>query len=161
MQGCLFIKWLLIPPRLLKYMPLPTMASISRQTALSHGLKLWEAPFSGDIALMPGNPATVYAATDKGAFYLSTDSGITYSQITNGLPSGNGVGKIGNRRYACQQQLCICPCSPSSANDYGFYGLYLSTNGGTAFPPSPPLLIFSIVPTMATATGDRAGMTSL
>lgn len=97
-----------------------------------------------DVVVEPGNPANVYAAMwerlrrpyDRSVggvtsgIYKSTDYGATWSLLTNGLPSGSNVGRIG---------LSASVSSPGTlvaiyADDPGFFlGLYKSTNGGASW----------------------------
>lgn len=80
-----------------------------------------------DIAYKPGDMKYVYATSD-GEFYLSQDSGKSFSRVTSGLPSSNIYrGVIG-----------VSKNSPSTVyfvvtEQRKFIGLYKSTNSGTSF----------------------------
>ncbi|HEU4718808.1 MAG TPA: glycosyl hydrolase, partial [Bacteroidia bacterium] len=81
-----------------------------------------------DMEFKPGDPNTIYAC--KTALYTSTNGGITWS-IAAGLPPGNQLTRI---------SVAVSPAAPdnvyvlaSLASDYGYYGLYVSTNDGVSF----------------------------
>ncbi len=92
----------------------------------------WTQYLSGtglyDIEFMPGNPNTVYCTGTT--FRLSTDGGITWAQISNGIPT------TGSNRMAIA-------VSPNNANyvwvvagnssNSGLLGIYKSTNSGVSF----------------------------
>lgn len=82
-----------------------------------------------DIELKPNAPNTVYASGD--AFYKSTNSGASFSQITTGVPSSSSVNRLA---------IAVTPANSNyiymlagDASDGGFYGLYRSTNSGSSF----------------------------
>jgi len=89
-------------------------------TQSSHNVK--------DMEFKPNDPNTVYASNS--AFYRSTDNGVTWNQVTSGLPSTN-VQRIvigvtpHNSSYV---YLNI-----SSSQNSGFLGLYRSVNSGATF----------------------------
>lgn len=80
-----------------------------------------------DIAYKPGDIKYVYASSD-GEFYLSQDSGKSFSRVTSGLPSNDIYrGVIG-----------VSKASPSTVyyvvtEQRKFIGIYKSTNNGTSF----------------------------
>ena len=81
-----------------------------------------------DIEFKPGDPATVYAAGNT--FWKSIDNGITFFQVTAGLPTTN-VQRIalgvtpGNTGYVY--------ALIGKQSDQSFLGVYRSTNSGTSF----------------------------
>ena len=97
-----------------------------------------------DLAINPQNPNIVYAAMwerirhpwhrrvggPTSGIYRSTDGGNTWELLTNGLPSGNNVGRIG---------LAICQSNPSVlyaiyADDPGYFmGVYKTIDGGDSW----------------------------
>lgn len=93
----------------------------------------WTKTLNGDIKdikIKPGNSNIIYAVT-KNSFYKSTNAGNSFSKIQSGLPSNSG-----------RLVLEITPANPNyvyvlSANtrnaNYGFQGLYRSTNSGSSF----------------------------
>lgn len=95
----------------------------------------WTLTQSGnfsDIEFKPGAPATIYAVTKGGGyFYKSTNTGTSFVNITSGLPAST----IANR-FA----VAVTPANPNyvyviavNSTNYGFQGLYRSTNSGTSF----------------------------
>ena len=98
----------------------------------SNGGGSWTQVTTASVTSMefqPGNPNTVYACGK--IFLLSTNGGVSFSTITNGLPSSSAVVRM---------SLAVSPANPNyvyvvaaNASNYGFYGMYRSTNGGTSF----------------------------
>jgi hypothetical protein len=96
-----------------------------------------------DAAFKPGDPNVVYASRYGHQFHRSTNGGATWTQITSGLPTSGIV----------RTAIAVSPANPEivyllMANnfDYGFQGVYRSTNGGTSFTQmasSPNLLGWS------------------
>lgn len=97
-----------------------------------------------DVAIDPTKPDTVYAAMwervrgltfrksggQTSGIYRSHDGGDSWVELTNGLPSGANVGRIG---------ISVAASSPNIvyaiyADDPGyFYGVYKSTDGGDSW----------------------------
>lgn len=81
-----------------------------------------------DIEFKPGDPTTVYLGGNT-SFRLSTDAGLTFTTISNGIPTS------GSNRLA----LAVTPADPNyvyvlrSNTSNGYGGLYRSTSSGTAF----------------------------
>jgi photosystem II stability/assembly factor-like uncharacterized protein len=104
-------------------------------------LSVTDSTAATDIAIDPAKPDTVFAAmwerhrglTYRNAggatsgIYRSYDGGDTWTELTNGLPSGTGVGRIG---------ISVCASSPDVI--YAIYDMwtayearvYKSTDGG-------------------------------
>lgn len=92
----------------------------------------WTQVLSGtikDIEFRPFDPNTVYACSDQ--FYLSTDGGNTFSQVTNGLPPSSSVNRM---------SIAVSEAEPDwiyllagAAADASFLGLYKSENVGNSF----------------------------
>ncbi|MEZ4649606.1 MAG: glycosyl hydrolase [Candidatus Eisenbacteria bacterium] len=97
-----------------------------------------------DLEIDPSDPNRIYAAAWErlrgpsrrkvggltSGVYRTTDGGDSWAELTNGLPSGTNVGRIG---------LSVAPSSPNIvyaiyADDPGYFlGLYRSTNSGTSW----------------------------
>lgn len=81
-----------------------------------------------DLEFKPGDPNTLYAAGSK--FFLSTDNGVNWTEVTTGLPSSN-ISRIalgvspGNAGYVY--------ALIGKASDQSYLGLYRSTNSGVSF----------------------------
>ena len=79
------------------------------------------------LAVRPDAPSTLYAAANVGIF-RSTNSGATWTQLSNGIPSGVGT------------EVLLDPSAPTTVyaalgrifGDSG-NGIYKSTDGGTTF----------------------------
>ena len=83
-----------------------------------------------DLAFNPSNPTIVFAGSKYGGVFLrSADGGITWTQITAGLPSS------GAYRYA----IDVSPANPNyvyamaTNTNYNLLGFYRSTDGGLTF----------------------------
>ncbi|WP_462255080.1 T9SS type A sorting domain-containing protein [Ferruginibacter sp.] len=82
-----------------------------------------------DMEFKPGDANTVYAAGKE--FWKSTDNGVTWAQVTTGLPSSSTVSRIalgvttGNDAYVY--------ALIGKASDNSYLGMYRSTNSGTSF----------------------------
>lgn len=83
-----------------------------------------------DIEFEPFHTNVVYASSEWGTFFRSTDGGNTFTQVTSGLPSSDvarmsiGVSPAdSNRVYLLVDEN----------NNSRFYGLYMSTDRGQTF----------------------------
>jgi len=98
--------------------------------------------YRGEIAVTPADPAVVYLLSSNSAggvkgIYKSTDSGVSFSVVNAGSPSGmlgyytNGTGGSGGQG---SYDLCIA-VKPDNANTVFIGGIttWRSTNGGTTF----------------------------
>lgn len=79
----------------------------------------------GSIRLKPNDPTTVYAVSSN-KFFKSTNTGLSFSTITTGLPFSSGR-MIMDVSPANADYIYILSASSSNA----LQGLYKSTNGGT------------------------------
>lgn len=95
----------------------------------------WNLTQSGyftDIEFKPGTPATVYGVTKwSGRFYKSTNTGTSFTNITSGLPASANIERF---------EIAITSANANyvyiiavNNTNYGFQGLYRSTNSGTSF----------------------------
>ena len=100
-----------------------------------------------DIERKLDDPSVVYATAAQDGIYRSTDGGLSWDELTNGLPAF-GFNRI---------ELAVCPSDPdriyamyanTSAPFYtGFYGMYRSNDGGDTWfltADSPNLLGWDI-----------------
>jgi photosystem II stability/assembly factor-like uncharacterized protein len=83
-----------------------------------------------DLVFNPSDPTIVFAGSKSGGVFLrSTDGGITWTQITAGLPSS------GASRYA----IDVSPANPNyvyaiaTNSSHNLLGFYRSTDGGLTF----------------------------
>ncbi|MCX6306037.1 MAG: T9SS type A sorting domain-containing protein [Bacteroidetes bacterium] len=107
-----------------------------------------------DLVQHPTNPLILYASMwerirgltyrqsfgDGSGLWKSTDGGTTWNELTNGLPTGNNVGRIG---------IAIARSSPDIL--YAFYdldnydvGVYKSVNGGQSWTRTNDGSLFSM-----------------
>jgi len=82
-----------------------------------------------DVDFKPGDSAITYACNDK--FYRSSASGLSFSVITNGVPTSNTVGRMSIGVSPADPELVYLLCS--NEEDGSFLGLYRSTDGGLSF----------------------------
>jgi PKD repeat protein len=107
-----------------------TSAGIYRSTDAGTTFTLVQAGSFKDMEFKPGDPNTVYACGAQ--FYKSTNGGQTWTNITSGLPTPTQVSRMA---------IAVTPADPTyvyllaanPATDYGFQGMYRSTNSGTSF----------------------------
>ncbi len=111
--------------------PLILIASTAGQIYRStNGGASWALSYNGgesfkDIAFHPADPNIVYAAGSN--YYRSTDNGITWTQVTAGVPTGTS-----------RMALAVSADLPSyvyliAGDGSGFNGAYRSTDNGLTF----------------------------
>ncbi len=84
-----------------------------------------------DLEAKPTNPSVLYAGGYGANIFLrSTDGGATWATAGTGLPT-TGVQRVAVAVTALDTNYVYAFLSNST--DYGFKGLYLSTDGGTTF----------------------------
>ncbi len=117
--------------------------SVNAGTTWSQVLFVSDSTAAIDLAIDPTKPDTLYAAMWErvrgltyrqsggltSGIYRSFDGGDNWTQLTTGLPSGTGLGRIG---------LSVAPSSPnviyaSIENNNTFDGCYKSTNYGNSW----------------------------
>jgi photosystem II stability/assembly factor-like uncharacterized protein len=84
-----------------------------------------------DVKLKPGNPSTVYAMSNNGAFRRSTNSGASWDPVPPGLPASSAVRRCQIAVTPVNSDIVYVICAEQSTN--GLNGVYLSTNGGSSF----------------------------
>jgi Bacterial Ig domain/Secretion system C-terminal sorting domain len=84
-----------------------------------------------DLEFKPNTPSVVYAGGYNGNYFLrSTDNGVTWAAAGTGLPT-TGVIRTSIAVTPLNSEYVYALVGNNS--DYGFKGLYLSTDGGTNF----------------------------
>ncbi len=83
------------------------------------------------VEFEPFHPSTVYAATGDGKFFRSIDGGMSFNQVTNGLPAFGLTARM---------TIAVTPADSNyvylvaeDASSWSFYGLYRSTDRGQTF----------------------------
>lgn len=97
-----------------------------------------------DMEFKPGDPSIIYATTE-GYIYKSTDTGDNWSLLSSGLPPSSSVSRIALAVTDADANTVYALCANST--DYGFYGLYKSTDAGvnwSLMSSSPNLLGWEI-----------------
>ncbi|MFN6037513.1 MAG: VPS10 domain-containing protein, partial [Bacteroidota bacterium] len=82
-----------------------------------------------DIEFKPGATATVYATGTR--FIKSTNNGVSFTQITSGLPANTAVDRMSVAVSAANAAYVYVLAG--NATDNGFNGVYRSVNDGTSF----------------------------
>jgi hypothetical protein len=94
----------------------------------------WTKTFNShckDVVMKPNNPNIVYATTyqNPARFIKSTDGGVNWNVITNGLPASD----VRRMELAVTSNANDNVYLLASANNHGLKGVYLSTNSGDDF----------------------------
>ena len=87
-----------------------------------------------DIEFKPGHPTTIYAAAGiqtGGSIYRSTDAGMTFTQLTDGLPASNTVARFEIGVTPADSNYLYAVIVKQGTSD--FYGFYRSVDGGDHF----------------------------
>jgi hypothetical protein len=129
-------RWLLAP----KYAALVgAVFLVAAAGPAQAGVNVWttHGPYGGSrsveaLAIDPVTPSTLYAGTEGGGVFKSTDSGASWSAVNTGLPSGDLGPSV--------QALAIDPLTPSTlyagglADPFsGTRGMFKSTDGGASW----------------------------
>jgi titin len=85
------------------------------------------------VAIAPSAPSTVYAATHDGRLFYTTNDGTSWTEVDTGLPV--------NRFDTYVEAIAIDPSNPQRVfittgahnNPFGSPGVFMTTNGGTAW----------------------------
>lgn len=100
-----------------------------------------------DLVMNPENPSVLYAANfnrirtslfsvasgEEAGIYKTTDGGDTWTELTNGLPSGP-MSRIGLKLWEGNSNTLFVQYV---GTDYQLEGIYKSTNSGTSFTEIP------------------------
>ena len=78
----------------------------------------------------PGDPNTVYTCGSE--VYRSTNNGLNWTKITSGLPASANVSRL-SLAVTPNDNNYVYILAAKAAPDYGFEGIYRSTNGGTSY----------------------------
>jgi len=87
-----------------------------------------------DIEFKPGHPNTIYAAAGihtGGSIYRSTDAGMTFTQLTDGLPASNTVARFEIGVTPADSNYVYVVIVKQGTSD--FHGFYRSVDGGDHF----------------------------
>ena len=87
----------------------------------------------GSLRFKPNNPNTIYATTYD-TFFKSTDSGANFIAVNTGLPSGSSRLLLDVTNADSNYVYILSAIPPTTMpTNYGFNGIYLSTNSGASF----------------------------
>lgn len=119
------------------FLTLVLLIGINVPTRAGNGIWTTQGPYGGEIYALkadPTNSNVVYAGTNRGGIFKSTDGGQTWVAINNGITDR------GSNIYAAVYDIQIDP-SNSSMLYIGVWGtlgkcVYRSTNGGTTWQAS-------------------------
>ncbi len=81
-----------------------------------------------DLEFKPGDPNTVYAS--GASFYLSTNGGVTFSIISNGITTSGAVRK---NIAVTPADPTVVYCVSALSSNFGLQGVYKSVNSGVSF----------------------------
>lgn len=124
------ISKILIDPTNTSTLIVATSAGIYRST--DGGVTFTNVQTGGfkDMEFKPGDPNTLYACGTE--FFRSTNNGQTWTKVTSAFTPAVNLSRLA---------IAVSPADPNyvyvlgakAATDYGFEGLYRSTNSGTTF----------------------------
>ncbi len=83
-----------------------------------------------DMEFKPSDPNTVYTCGTE--VYRSTNNGLNWTKITTGLPASANVSRL-SLAVTPNDNNYVYILAAIAAPDYGFEGIYRSTNGGTSY----------------------------
>ncbi|MBL7922740.1 MAG: T9SS type A sorting domain-containing protein [Bacteroidia bacterium] len=124
------ISRLLIDPNNTSTLLAATSAGIFRSTDAGATFSLVQPGSFKDMEFKPGDPATVYTAGTE--FFRSTNNGQTWTKITTGLATSANVGRMAIA-VSPHDASYVYVLAAKPATDYGFEGIYRSTNSGLSF----------------------------
>ncbi len=124
------ISKLLIDPANTSTILAATSAGIFRSTDAGATFTLVQAGSFKDMEFKPGDPNIVYTAGTE--FYRSTNNGQTWSKITTGIAAAATLSRIAIA-VTPHDNNYVYLLAAKAATDYGFEGIYRSTNSGQTF----------------------------
>jgi PKD repeat protein/photosystem II stability/assembly factor-like uncharacterized protein len=121
---------ILLNPTSTNILLVATSAGIFRSDDAGATFTLVQAGAFKDMEYKPGDPNTVYACGTE--FYRSTNGGQTWTKVTGGFTAAANLSRMA---------IAVTPADPAyvyvlaakAATDYGFEGIYKSTNSGSTF----------------------------
>lgn len=124
------ISKLLIDPANTSTILAASSAGIFRSTDAGATFTLVQAGSFKDMEFKPGDPNIVYTAGTE--FYRSTNNGQTWSKITTGIAAAATLSRIAIA-VTPHDNNYVYLLAAKAATDYGFEGIYRSTNSGQTF----------------------------
>lgn len=124
------ISKILIDPNNTSTLLVASSAGIYRSTDAGATFSLIQAGAFKDMEFKPGDPNVVYACGTE--FYRSANNGQSWTKISSGIAAATAIGRMA---------IAVTPADPNyvyilsakAASDYGFEGIYKSTNSGATF----------------------------
>lgn len=124
------ISKILIDPNNTSTLLVASSAGIHRSTDGGNTFTLVQAGSFKDLEFKPGDPNTVYTAGTE--FFRSTDNGQTWTKITSGFTAAANLSRMAIAVTANDGNY-VYVLTAKAATDYGFEGIYKSTNSGASF----------------------------
>lgn len=121
---------ILIDPTNTNTLLVATSAGIQRSTDGGATFTIVQTGSFKDIEFKPGDPNTVYASGTE--FFRSTNNGQNWSKITSNFSAAVNLSRMAIAVSEADPTY-VYVLAAKAATDYGFEGLYRSTNSGTSF----------------------------
>ncbi|MFN8154182.1 MAG: T9SS type A sorting domain-containing protein [Bacteroidia bacterium] len=121
---------ILIDPNNTSTLIVATSAGIMRSTDGGATFTNVQSGSFKDIEFKPGDPNTVYAAGTE--FYRSTNNGQSWTKITSAFATATNLSRMAIAVSEADPTI-VYVLSAKAATDYGFEGIYRSTNSGASF----------------------------
>lgn len=121
---------ILIDPTNTNTLLIATSAGIQRSTDGGATFTIVQTGGFKDIEFKPGDPSTVYASGTE--FYRSTNNGQSWSKITSIFTAAANLSRMAIAVSEADPTY-VYVLAAKAATDYGFEGIYRSTNSGTSF----------------------------
>ncbi len=124
------ISKILIDPSNTNTLLVASSAGIFRSTDGGATFNVVQTGSFKDMEFKPGDPSTVYASGSE--FFRSANNGQTWTKITGGFSSSAVIGRMAIA-VTDNDANYVYVLAAKVAPDYGFEGIYKSTNGGATF----------------------------
>ena len=124
------ISRILIDPSNTSTLLVASSAGIYRSTDAGATFSLVLAGGFKDMEFKPGDPNTVYTCGTE--FYRSTNNGQAWTKITSGFANASALSRMSVAVTAADPNY-VYVLAAKAASDYGFEGIYRSTNSGGTF----------------------------
>jgi photosystem II stability/assembly factor-like uncharacterized protein len=124
------ISRILIDPTNTSTLLVASSAGIFRSTDAGATFTLVQTGGFKDMEFKPGDPSTMYACGTE--FYRSTNNGQNWNKITTGFAAAANLSRMAIA-VTDNDPTYVYVLAAKAATDYGFEGIYKSTNSGSSF----------------------------